>query len=141
MAKLERMELKKKYPISIAVKLLMMVAIVMGFYIRGCSRKNAAKLIKISYVEVAEVTSANIDIYFMVDNAASVMLKKNFLIKVFLENGEEVASKITTVSLEPKSRKKYLKVLSKFNMAVNSETKVSHATVEMYEPNFFNFSD
>lgn len=141
MAKLERMELKKKYPISIAVKLLMMVAIVMGFYIRGCSRKNAAKLIKISYVEVAEVTSANIDIYFMVDNAASVQLKKNFLIKVFLENGEEVASKITTVSLQPKSRKKYLKVLSKFNMAVNSETKISHATVEMYEPNFFNFSD
>jgi len=141
MAKLERMELKKKYPVSAAIKLLMMVAIVMGFYIRGCSRKNAAKLIKISYVEVTEVTSANIDIKFVVENGASVQLKKNFLIKVFLEDGEEVASKITAVTLQPNSRKKYLKVLSKFNSIVNSETKISHATVEIYEPNFFNFSD
>lgn len=141
MGKLERMELKKKYPVSAAIKLLMLVAIVMGFYIRGCSRKNAAKLIKISYVEVSEVTSANIDIRFMVENRASAELKKNFLIKVFLENGEEVASKITTVTLQPNSRKKYLKVLSKFNMVVNSDTEVSYATVEMYEPNFFNFSD
>ncbi len=141
MSKLERMELKKKYPISSTVKLIMLVAIVMGFYIRGCARKKAAEAVKISYVEISEVTSGNIDIKFVVENRADVELTKAFLIRVFMDDGEELASKITNVTLQPRSRKKYLKMLTKFNIVMSDASKVSHATVELYEANFFDFSN
>lgn len=136
MARFERLEWKKRRPIPVWLKLILMIAIVFGIATRKCWKKTQVNEIVISNIEITEITTASIDVSYNVGNLASIPLKKSFIIKVFTKDGEELASKITQNEIPARTNKRYLKLLQKFNFPLKSKDDVSHATVQIYSNDF-----
>ena len=132
MPRFERMDWKTKRPIPATIKLLLLIAVILGILLRTCWKKNQAKAIIISDVQITQVTKVSIEVSYNVENLASVTLKKAFLIRVFTKDGEELASKITQNEIPPHSKKHYLKILQKFNMPLKNKNEIGRATVEIY---------
>ena len=136
MPRFERLDWKVKRPIPATMKLLLMIAIIVGILMRNCWKKNQAKPIIISEVKITQITRVSIEVSYYVQNLASVPLKKSFLIKIFTKSGEILASKITQNEIPARSKKHYVKILQKFNMPLKNKNEISHATVELYTSAF-----
>ncbi|OQX70458.1 MAG: hypothetical protein B6D62_05040 [Candidatus Cloacimonas sp. 4484_275] len=136
MPKFERLDWNVKRPVPVTIKLLLMLAIIMGILMRNCWKKNQAKPIIISDVKITEITRVSIEVSYYVQNLASIPLKKSFIIRVFTKSGEELASKITQNEIPARSKKHYVKILQKFNMPLKDKSEIGHATVEVYTSAF-----
>ncbi|MDO9578775.1 MAG: hypothetical protein Q7J16_12905 [Candidatus Cloacimonadales bacterium] len=134
MESVDRIDIKKKWPIPPAVKLILMLAVVMGLVGRSCWLKTRDANIQITNIEVVEATKVSADVKFNVANRADIALTKSFLIKIIDKDDQLVASKITQIELPPKSNKRYLKVLQKFNIPLmNGIDDIKEVTVEVYK--------
>ncbi|MCF7793623.1 MAG: hypothetical protein K9N09_04905 [Candidatus Cloacimonetes bacterium] len=134
MKSVDRIDIKKKWPIPTSVKLFLMLAVILGIWGRSCWLKTKDSNIKISNIEVVEATKVTADIEFNVANRATVALKKSFLIKIIDKEDQLVASKIAQIELQPKSKKRYLKILQKFNVPLmNGKDDIKEVTVEVYK--------
>jgi hypothetical protein len=134
MKNVDRIDIKKKYPIPAAIKLILMLAVILGIVGRNCWMKNKDANIQISNIEVVEATKVTADVKFNVANRANIVLKKSFLIKIIDRKDQLVASKITQIELPPKSNKRYLKVLQKFDIPLmNGIEDIKEVTVEVYK--------
>ncbi|HHE39034.1 MAG TPA: hypothetical protein ENL20_10755, partial [Candidatus Cloacimonetes bacterium] len=103
MRSIDRIDMNKKRPIPTYIKLILLVAVIFGISLRNCWKKNESKSLRISEIEITEVTSGNVDVKFTVTNHSKVYLKKPILIKVFTNSGEELTSKITQIEIEPQN--------------------------------------
>ena len=134
MKSVDRIDIKKKWPIPASVKLILMLAVILGIWGRSCWLQTKDANIMISDIEVVEATKVTADIKFNVANRAEIALQKSFLIQIYNHRDELVASKITQIELPPKSNKRYLKVLEKFNIPLlNGIEDIKEVTVEVYK--------
>lgn len=134
MKNVDRIDIKKKWPIPVWVKLVLMMAVILGVWGRSCWLKTKDANIRISDIEVVEATKVTADIKFNVANRAEIALRKSFLIQIYNQRDELVASKITQIELPPRSNRRYLKVLEKFNVPLlNGLEDIKKVTVEVYK--------
>ena len=134
MKSVDRIDIKKKWPIPPAVKMILMLAVILGLIGRSCWLKTKDTNIQITNIEVVEATKVSADVKFNVANRATIALNKSFLIKIIDNDDQLVASKITQIELPPKSNKRYLKVLQKFNVPLmNGVEDIKEVTVEVYK--------
>ncbi len=133
MKSVERIDIKKRWPIPSYVKFVLMLAVIAGFWGHSCWKKNVGTNIQISEIEVMQATMTSADISFYVASRADIPLKKSLLIKLTNVNDELVASKITQIEIPPKTRKKYLKVLQKFERPLNGFEDIGEVTIEVYK--------
>lgn len=134
MKSVDRIDIRKKWPIPPAVKMILMLAVVLGLVGRSCWLKTKDANIQISNIEVIEATKVSADVKFSVANRAKMTLNKSFIIKIISKDDQLVASKITQIELPPKSNKRYLKVLQKFNIPLmNGIDDIKEVTVEVYK--------
>jgi uncharacterized protein YyaL (SSP411 family) len=133
MKSVERIDIKKRWPIPHYAKFLLMIAVILGFLAHSCWKKNVGANIQITEVEVLQATMTSADISFYVANRADIALKKSLLIKLINVNNELVASKITQIEIPPKTKKKYLKVLQKFEIPLNGFEDIGDVTIEVYK--------
>jgi len=128
----ERSDIRKKKRIPPYIQIILAVAVICGIYMRSCWKKNQANVIQIKNIEITDYTPGNIDIRFNIINLNNVSLTKDLIIKVYDQDDFIFASKLTRVKIAPKSNKRYLKVLTKFNRPMTIETRLTHATVEIH---------
>ncbi|HHE40093.1 MAG: hypothetical protein DRI23_10135 [Candidatus Cloacimonadota bacterium] len=133
MKSVERIDIKKRWPIPSYVKFVLMLAVIAGFWGHSCWKKNVGANIQISEIEVMQATMTSADISFYVASRADIPLKKSLLIKLTNVNDELVASRITQIEIPPKTRKKYLKVLQKFERPLNGFEDIGEVTIEVYK--------
>ncbi len=133
MSSIERIDINKRWPIPPAIKFILLIAVILGLIARSCWMKNPGRNLQISEIEITEVTNVSADVKFTVANRAEIPLKKSVLIKVFLPTGELLASKISWIEIPAKSRKRYLKVLQKFNYPIDNPNEIVDVTVEWYK--------
>lgn len=133
MKSIDRIDIKKRWPIPTAVKLFLLVAVILGIATRNCWMKDPGKNLQISDIEIIEVTGISADVAFVAANRAKVNLKKSVIIRLFTKDGEEIASKISYIEIPAKSRKRYLKVLQKFNFPIKSREDIAEISVEWYK--------
>ncbi|NQV17135.1 MAG: hypothetical protein HQ534_01125 [Armatimonadetes bacterium] len=133
MSSFERIDIKKRWPIPPALKLILLVAVILGLVGRKCWMKNPGRNLQISEIEITEVTKVSADVKFTVANRAKISLKKSVLIKIFSPSGELIASKIAWIEIPAKSRKRYLKVLQKFNFPIDNPDEIVDVTVDFYK--------
>lgn len=139
MATFDRIDINKKRTTPIWIKLVLLAAVIFGLYIRSCWIKNVPKQLKISNIEIKEVTSSNIDITFKITNHTEMTLEKNLLIQIYSPKNVLIASKITPIKIESRVKnKQYLKQLTKFNQPVNSKNDIGDVNVEIYVLSFLN---
>jgi len=132
MPRFERMDWKTKRPIPATIKLLLLIAVILGILMRNCWKKNQAKPIIISDVQITQITRVSVEVSYTAENLAEIPLKKAFLIKVFTKSGAILASKITQNNIPAHSKKHYVKILQKFNMPLKNKDEIGRATVEIY---------
>ena len=132
MRSIDRIDIKKRWTIPPTIKLILLVAVILGFIGRNCWMKNPGRNLQISEIEISEVTKVSADVKFTVANRAKITQKKSVLIKIFSPSGDLIASKITWIEIPAKSRKRYLKVLQKFNFPIENPEDIVDVTVEWY---------
>ena len=133
MRSIDRIDIKKRWPIPATVKLLLMLLVIMGFIMHNCWKKTHGKSLPISDIEITELTRVSADVAFVVVNPHNLELKKAVLIKIFTNSGELIASKISSITMPAKTKKRYLKVLQKFNFPVDDPEIVGDVTIEWYK--------
>ena len=133
MRSIDRIDIKKRWPIPPTVKLLLMLLVIFGFIMHNCWKKTQGKSLPISDIEITELTRVSADVAFVVANPHNLELKKAVLIQIFTKSGELIASKISSITMPAKTKKRYLKVLQKFNFPVDDPESVGDVTIEWYK--------
>jgi hypothetical protein len=119
------------------IKLLLLGLVIIGFYFRSCWYDKREVYYQISNIELADQTRNSIDVVFEVTNNTNMQKEEAILIRVYTDRGEEIASRITSIELAPRSQKRYRKMVEKWSRPLYSDETLSHATVELYKPQIF----
>ena len=133
MSAFERIDIKKRRTIPPAVKLILLVAVIIGFMMHNCWKKSQGRNLQISEIEITELTRVSADVAFVVSSRASIELKKSVLIEIYTKSGELIASKISLITIPPKTRKRYLKVLQKFNFPLDNPKDINEISITWYK--------
>jgi hypothetical protein len=134
MSAFERIDINKRRTIPNWIKLVLLVTVIFGITLRNCWKKSQTSDISITDIEISDYTIASIDVNFVITNPNDVELTKKIIIKAYLASGEELASRLTSIKVSPKSKKRYLKILTKLQKPLNDINEISLVTVEVYNP-------
>ena len=134
MSAFERIDINKRRSIPNWIKLVLLVTVIFGITLRNCWKKSQTSDISITDIEISDYTIASIDVNFVITNPNDVELTKKIIIKAYLASGEELASRLTSIEVSPKSKKRYLKILTKLQKPLNDINEISRVTVEVYNP-------
>ena len=139
MKNVDRIDINKKWPIPSWVPMLMLVVAISGLFIGRCGHVAHDKYIVFFNIGVSEATQANIDVIFEAYNRSKVDFEgSGILIRVFNNEGEEIASKITTIDLKAGEKQRFLKVLTKITQLIKNKADIGNVTVELYHSGLFN---
>ncbi len=133
MRSVDRIDINKKRAIPPVAKLIMMLAVILGLVLHTCWKKTQGDNLQISDIQVSNITRVSLDISFTIASRASVELDKSFMIEIYTTSGELLASKLTSLTIPPKTRKRYIKVLQKFNMPLESPDDLGDCKVYVYK--------
>ena len=138
MRSVDRIDINRKFPVPSWVPMVLLIAAIAGLLLGRCGHAAQDKYIEFSNIEVQEATQANIDVTFEAYNRSKISFhEKGILIRVYDKDGEEVASKITTIDLEPGQKERFLKVLTKITQVLRNIDDLGVITVEVYHPGIF----
>jgi len=134
MRSVDRIDMNKRRPIPSWTKFLLLIMIIFGISLRNCWKKSQSSNITISDIYISEYTISTVDVKFTVENPHEVALSKPIMIRIILNSGEELTSKLASIEFAPQSRKTYLKVLTKLSQPLADLTEIDQVTVEVYNP-------
>ncbi len=130
-------DIRKKFPVPAWTKMVLLLAVIFGLAVRSCIHRSEKRNIQISNVMISEYTTLSADVSFEIENKGGVHYAKQvIMIRIKTHRGEEIASRLTTVNIKPKSRQRYMKVLDKFDRPL-AEDEVPVAEVTLYKPGLF----
>ncbi len=133
MKSVDRIDINKKRAVPAATKLILMLAVIIGFLLHTCWKKTQGDNLQISDIQLSNITRISLDISFTIASRASIELEKSFMIEIYTKSGELLANKLTHLSIPPKTRKRYIKVLQKFNMPLNDPDDIGDFKIYVYK--------
>ncbi len=128
--------LKKRYAPP-AIKLILLIAVILGFYFRSCWYDRLDLYFDINQVYLDNQTLSSVDVLFVIRNNTQMDRKESIFIKLYTDRGDELASRLTSVEIPARSQRRYRKMVENWERALYSDEELSHATVEIYKPKFF----
>ena len=133
MRSVDRIDINKKRAIPPVAKLIMMLAVIIGLVLHTCWKKTQGDNLQISDIQLSNITRMRLDVSFTIASRASVELEKPFMIEIYNTSGELLANKLTSLTIPPKTRKRYIKVLQKFNMPLESPDDIGDFKIYVYK--------
>ena len=133
MESVDRIDIKKRRPIPASAKLILMMVVILGLVLHTCWQKTKGDNLQISDIQISNITRVSLDISFTIASRASIELEKSFMIEVYTTNGELLSSRLTQLSIPPKTRKRYIKVLQKFNMPLDDPDDIGDFKIYVYK--------
>ena len=133
MRSVDRIDINKKRSIPPVAKLIMMLAVIVGLVLHTCWKKTQGDNLQISDIQLSNITRMSLDVSFTIASRASVELEKSFMIEIYNTSGELLANKLTRLTIPPKTRKRYIKVLQKFNMPLESPDDIGDFKIYVYK--------
>ncbi len=133
MRSVDRIDINKKRAIPPVAKLIMMLAIILGLVLHTCWKKTQGDNLQISDIQLSNITRVSLDVSFTIASRASVELEKSFMIEIYTTSGELLANKLTRITIPPKTSKRYIKVLQKFNMPLESPDDIGDFKIYVYK--------
>ncbi len=133
MESVDRIDIKKRRPIPASAKLILMMVVIMGLVLHTCWQKTKGDNMKISDIQISDITRVSLDISFTIASRASIELEKSFMIEVYTSSGELLTSRLTRLKIPPKTRKRYIKVLQKFNMPLDDPDDIGDFKIYVYK--------
>lgn len=137
MTYIERPDFTRRRSIPPTLKLALLVAVILGFYFRSCWFDKRDTYYEIDQIELTDQTMSSVDVVFVVTNKTRMQKEESVLIRLYTTRGEEIASRITTINIAPRSRLRYRKMVEKWVRPLYDGELLDHATVEIYRPAIF----
>lgn len=137
MSVIEKPEFSSKRTIPVSMKLILMIAVIIGIWGRSCWRANERANIIFDNVIIEELTPVSVEFSFEVENNTSQSGNKAILIKVFTDRNELVSSRITNVNIIPGKRQKHFRVIDRFDRAIRDDEKIGRVEVYLYQKSAF----
>ncbi|MCD6177609.1 MAG: hypothetical protein J7K29_07210 [Candidatus Cloacimonetes bacterium] len=133
MESVDRIDINKKRAIPPLAKLIMMLAVILGLVLHTCWKKTQGDNLQISDIQLSNITRISLDISFTIASRADIELEKSFMIEIYTTSGDLLANKLTRLTIPPKTRKRYIKVLQKFNMPLESPDDIGDFKIYVYK--------
>lgn len=99
MSPFEAINFPKKYPVSASVKIVVLLLIIFGIWLRGCYYRQLPKEMIISEVSISNLTTQSVDVNFTLENRKGVNMDQNLFIQIFTTENYMIASKIVKVTV------------------------------------------
>ncbi len=137
MAKFDRMEFPKKYPIPNWLKLLVVVLVFCGILIHNCTQEHLSQEIVISDVKIIDYSRAHIEVTYNIYNKSSLDRDVWLLLFVSDSKGEELASTLFLIKIKAGENVTKIKIIDKLNKPLINNIKPEKATIEVYKRKVF----
>jgi len=131
---IERPDFTRRSYIPPGIKLILLAAVILGFLLRSCWLEKREDYYDIDEIVLTDQTHSSVDVLFVVTNKTRMTREEPFLIKVYTTRGDLIASRLTNVELPPRSRRRYRKMVEKWERPLLEGEELSHATIEIYKP-------
>jgi len=128
--------IKKKNSISPTVKLILLVAVILGLIIWNCSQDREKSNILFEEITHENSTHLSVEVMFYINNKTLQSGRKPVLIQVFTSSGDMIASRITSIDLEPRSRRRIIRIIDNFERPLRADETISHVNVELFQRSF-----
>jgi hypothetical protein len=129
----DRMEFPRRYKLKETALILIIVAAFIGIWIQRNSIKRVREHIVISSVSIGRFGSQFIELDYKIANTGSKVLEIRLLAKVWDANGEELASSLFDLSLQPHSESQRSTMLDKLNRSIKENERPYKAEISLYE--------
>ncbi len=129
----DRMEFPRKYKLKEYMIILVLVAAFVGIMIQRQSIKRVREAIEISSVSVARFGTQYIELDYSIVNKSKREQTVRLLAKVWDAQGEEIASALFDVTLQPTQTSQRSKMLDKLNRTLKEGEKPYKAEISLYE--------
>ena len=134
---IDRPDHNRRRQVPAAIKLMLLVMVILGFYFRSCWYEKRESYYEFTSIELTGQTLSSVDVVFEVINSTALQREEPILIRLFTDRGEEIASRITSVEIVPRSRRRYRKMVEGWSRPLYEGEQLSHATVELFKPQIF----
>jgi|SRR5690554_1632439 len=131
---IERPDNTRRTYIPPGIKLILLAAVILGFLLRSCWLEKREDYYEINNIVLADRTHSSVDVLFHVTNKTSMTREEPVLIKVYTTRGDVIASRLTNIEVQPRSRRRYRKMVEKWERPLLDGEELSHATIEIYKP-------
>lgn len=129
----DRMVFPRRYKPKQIVILLVVLAALLGLYIRSQTHKSLQQKVLIHSVNIEEYGSAFVQISFEIENKDTKDLDVMLLAKIWDQNEDEISSKLFQITLRAKSKGNRSHTLDKMTRALREGEKPYRATLELYQ--------
>jgi len=137
MSLIERPDFKARRGIPVTMKLILMIAVIIGIWGRSCWRANERNNIIFEKVTITEITPVSVEFSFEVDNQTLQSGEKPVLIKVYTDREELLASRIAKVNIISNQKQKHFRIIDKFDRPLRQDEVISRVEVELYQKSVF----
>lgn len=134
---IERPDYPRRRQVPAVLKLILLAAVILGIYLRSCWYDKREAYYEISDIELTGQTLSSVDVLFVITNKTRMQKEESVLIRLYTTRGDEIASRITSVDIAPRTRRRYRKMVEKWERPLYSDEQLSHATVEIFRPVIF----
>jgi len=131
MYKIERTNFKKVKRMPTLVLGLIIFSIVFGYFVRIYWAENEERNITFENIILDHQTHISTEVLFEVDNNTRQSGRKSIMVEIRTQNDFLMASKITTVELQPKRRTNHIVIMENFVRPVR-EGEILHARITIY---------
>jgi len=132
MPHIEKPDFKVKKSIPVGMKMVLLIAVVLGIWSRSCWRTHEVNKITFENIMIENQTIASVEVIFDVDNQTLQTGKKNILITILTAQNEVVASRITSIDVQSNEKRRYVKVIDRFDRALKAE-EIVYAEISLYQ--------
>lgn len=129
----DRMEFPRKYKLKEYVIILVLVAAFVGIMLQRQSIKRVREAIEISSVSVGRFGTQFIELDYSIANKSNQEQTVRLLAKVWDAQGEEIASALFDVTLQPSNTSQRSKMLDKLTRTLKEGEKPYKAEISLYE--------
>ena len=131
---IERPDFTRRRAIPASLKLILLGAVILGLFLRSCWYDKRETYYEIDQIELTGQTLSSVDVLFVVTNNTRMQKEESVLIRLYTTRGDELASRITSIDIPPRSRRRYRKMIERWERPLYTDEELSHATVEIYRP-------
>jgi len=115
------------------LKLILLFAVIFGFYLRNYSIKSKDKYIKFTNISYQIIDLSSIYISFDMSNNSNRTGLEKIIIKIFDKNNVLLASKLTDIHLSKFKKTKYNKQINKFSRPIDKNEKLI-VNIQVFKP-------
>ncbi|PKN72816.1 MAG: hypothetical protein CVU50_05700 [Candidatus Cloacimonetes bacterium HGW-Cloacimonetes-3] len=129
----DRMEFPRRYKLKETVLILVIVAAFVGIWIQRSSIKKVSKQIEISSVSISRFGSGFIELDYNIANKSPKEQNIRLLARVWDAQGEEIASALFDITLQPNNLSQRTKMIDKLNRSLKEGERPYKAEISLYE--------